>query len=136
MPRTLTEQDLRLIRLVEQRTGAVIKDCIISEDTVALIVLDGVEKAIGQQGRNVRELERILKKRVRLIQWNDEMEQFVKNAFAPGEIASIKEKEGVLILEAPTYQARGLLIGRSAQTLRTNEAILKRYFPIQQVRVL
>jgi uncharacterized protein HemX len=38
-------------------------------------------------------------------------------------------------MQAPTFQARGYLIGKNATSLRNTESILKRYFDITELKV-
>lgn len=135
MTRTLDAEDLKLMNLFEKRTGAVVKDCIRLGETVAFIVLEGLEKAIGPGGKNVRQLEKAMSKRVRIIQWDENQDQFIKNTFAPYAIATVKDNNGQIVLEAVDYKTRGMLIGKNGTTLKINEDIIKRYFSITELRV-
>ncbi|MAF34884.1 NusA-like transcription termination signal-binding factor [Candidatus Woesearchaeota archaeon] len=135
MTRTLNEDDLKLMGLFEKRTGAVLKDCIKTGEIIAFIVLQGLEKAIGPGGKNIKSLEKAMNKRIRVIQWDEDKDQFIKNTFSPYQISNIIEKDGKITLEASDYKTRGMLIGRNASTLRTNETIIRRYFPIGELRV-
>jgi transcription antitermination factor NusA-like protein len=76
-----------------------------------------------------------MNKRIRVIQWDEDKDQFIKNTFSPYQISNIIEKDGKITLEASDYKTRGMLIGRNASTLRTNETIIRRYFPIGELRV-
>ncbi|MBI4143736.1 NusA-like transcription termination signal-binding factor [Candidatus Woesearchaeota archaeon] len=133
--RILNEDDLRLIRLLEKQTRAEIKDCIQQEEWLTIIVHNGIEQAIGAKGENAKRIERIMKKRIKIVQWNADIKQFIKNVFAPYPISEISEENGKVILKAPDYKTRGMLIGKSASTLRHNEAVIKRFFNVNEIKV-
>ncbi|MBI4145768.1 NusA-like transcription termination signal-binding factor [Candidatus Woesearchaeota archaeon] len=132
----LDTQSLQTIALFEQVTGARVKDCIPGEGVLVFVVEIGdMAKAIGKGGQHVRLLEHKLKKRVRVVEFNDDLVRFVQNVIAPLEVSEVRPEDKVLFLAAKDLKTRGLLIGRGASNLRFFEAIVKRYFPIEELRV-
>ena len=63
------------------------------------------------------------------------MQEFVRNAVAPSELMDVSEEDGVVTMTAADHQTRGILIGRSASNLRATETLVKRYFPIKELKV-
>ena len=130
--------DIRVIQTIsmfEKMTGARVKDCILG-DTIMFVVADGeIGKAIGKGGVNVKKLEQRLKKRIKLVEFNVDVLKFVRNLVAPLRLESAELDDAKLLLTAKDLKTRGLLIGRSASNLRGYEAIIQRYFPIEEVRV-
>ena len=47
----------------------------------------------------------------------------------------MREEGGIVFLDPKDLKTRGLLIGRGASNLRFFEAIVKRYFPIDELKV-
>jgi len=133
----LDTQTLQTIAMFEQGTGARVKDCVNADEQIVFVVEEGeMAKAIGKGGQHVRALERLIKKRVKIIEFNPNLVQFVKNVVAPLEVAEVKEEGGKVFLNAKDLKTRGLLIGRGASNLRFFEGIVKRYFPIGEMRVV
>ncbi len=133
----LDTNTLQTIVLFEQLTGAHVKDCVPGDEQVIFIVHEGeIAKAIGRGGQHVRNLEFKLKKRVKIVEYHTDVIQFVKNVVAPLELKEAKLEDSTLFLAAKDLKTRGLLIGRGASNLRLSEAIVQRYFPIKELRVV
>jgi N utilization substance protein A len=127
---------MQLMAHFEQFTRARLKDCVVREEQVIFVVEPGdAGKAIGSRGANIRRLETALKKRVKIVEFSPELVSFIKNLVYPIDVKQVKENNGIITLVPPDLKARGLLIGRNAQTLRAYEAVLQRFFPIKELRV-
>lgn len=133
---TVDADTLRVLSMVEQMTGARVRDCIPGETMVFIVEEGEIGKAIGKGGRNVRDLERLLKKRVKIVEYNQDLVKFTQNVVAPIELSGAELQEDKLLLTAKDLKSRGLLIGRSASNLRFFEGIIQRYFPIKELRVV
>lgn len=128
---------MQVIAHFEQMTRARVRDCIVAENQVIFIVEPGdIGRAVGPRGANVRRLEAGLKKKVKIAEFAHELVTFIKNLVYPIDVREVKEQDdGVVVLVPPDLKARGLLIGRNAQTLRAYEAVVQRYFPIKELKV-
>jgi N utilization substance protein A len=127
---------MKFMSLFETITRAKIKDCIIKETLVLFIVQPHeVGKAVGPKGANVKKLEQILKKRVKIVEFASEPVNFIKNLVHPLQVTEIIEDEGVYTMTPTDLKTRGLLIGRNAAHLRSYEEIIKRFFPIKELKV-
>jgi len=132
----LDTKTMQTIALFEQMTGAQVRDCIMGDEQVVFIVQEGeVAKAIGKGGQHVRALEQRLKKRVKVVEYNPELVRFVQNVISPLEVKTVRIENNKVFLDAKDLKTRGLLIGRGASNLRFFEGIIKRYFPIDELRV-
>jgi len=133
----LDTQAMQTIALFERMSGAHVKDCIPNEEQIVFIVNEGeIAKAIGKGGRNIRDLEHMLKKRVKVIEFNLDLTLFIQNVVAPIELREVRAEDDVYFMDAKDLKSRGLLIGRGASNLRFFESIVKRYFPIKELRVV
>ncbi len=133
---TLDKNAIQSIQLFEQLTHARCKDYIPQEAMSFFIVEpDNIGKAIGRHAVHIRQLEKALRKKIKIIEYTPELKQFVQNVIAPLEIEHFEEQDGIVLLTAKDLKTRGMLIGRSASHLRLYEAIIKRYFPIQEIKV-
>lgn len=132
----LDQETLQLLSLVERRTGANIKDCMISEDSAVFVVQPGeIAKAIGKGGQKVQEISRMLKKKVRFVEFSEDLEQFVKNLCHPVKVREVQNDEGTITIVPEDYRGRGVIIGRNAQNLRQIESLVQRYFDVQELKV-
>ncbi len=132
----ITSDDLQIIALLEQMTGARVKDCIIGETNVTIVVETGdIGKAVGQGGRNAKLLEQRLKKRIKIIEYHPELLTFVTAVIAPLRVRDARVEQDIVTLYPADSQTRGALIGRGGSMLRTYENIVKRHFPIKEIKV-
>lgn len=127
---------MKFMSLFESITRAKLRDCIISENSVIFIVEENeIAKAIGKNAMNVRKLESLLKKKVKIVEFSDDLVKFMQNLAYPAKIKEAVHEDRILRLTAADSQSRGLLIGRGAAILRSYEAIVKRYFDIDEIKV-
>ena len=128
---------MKFMSLFESITRSKLKDCIIKENMILFIVQPNeIGKAVGAKGVNVRKLERILKKKVKIVEFNPEPVNFIKNLVHPLQVKEITEDKGTYTLAPVDLKTRGLLIGRNATHLRAYEEIIKRYFPLKELKVI
>jgi N utilization substance protein A len=110
---------MKFMSLFEAVTRANLKDCINQEGLVIFVVQPNeIGKAIGSKGANVHKLERMLNKKVKIVEYSPEPVSFIKNMIYPLQVKEITEEDGVYILSPVDLKTRGMLIGRSAANLR------------------
>jgi transcription termination/antitermination protein NusA len=119
-------------------TGVSPKDCLYdSFNLLTFVVPEGdMGKALGKGGRNVKYLERDLNRKIKIVEFNPDVSQFVRNVVYPVETRLVEQQDKQIMIEAADLRSRGLLIGRAAQNLRNYESIVKRYFDISELRVM
>ena len=114
-----------------------LKDCIADENQIMYIVKKGdLSQAIGKQAINVHKLERAFKRRIKMVEFNENVITFILNIIAPLKVREAQEEGSIIILTPIDSKTRGMLIGRAASNLRAIEAIAKRYFSITEIKVL
>jgi N utilization substance protein A len=131
---TRVKIDNELFQLVvhfSKISGVSPKDTILGQDESMTFVVDAAEigRAIGPNGRNVRVMEEALKKRVRIVAYDPDLGNFIKNTVRPLQLEGMEMDGNTVILHAADQRSRSLLIGRNAMHLRTFEMIVKRFFP-------
>ncbi len=127
---------MKFMSMFESMTGAKLRDCIISENLITFIVEEGeIGKAIGKKGVNVRRLEASLKKKIKISEFNGNLAKFIENIVYPAKVKTVKHEGMIVTLTAADSHSRGLLIGRGASILRSYEAIVKRFFDIEEIKV-
>ena len=119
-------------------TGVTPKDTIVGQDeSINFIVqADEVGRAVGPGGKNVKYLEQALNKKVRVVVYDADLSNFIRNLVRPLQIEGMEMEGDVVTLHAADARSRSLLIGRNAQHLRTFEGIVKRFFPhVKEIKV-
>ena len=129
---------MKFISMFESATGAQLHDSFMQDEKIVFVVKQGqIGKALGKRGANIRKLENLLKKKIRIIEFNDDVLQFVRNAVHPLQAKDITEEAGVITIIPLDSKTRGYLIGRSAANLRNTESIIQRYFKdVKEIKVV
>jgi len=136
---------MQYLQLFERFAGAPAKDCIAQEnkhlDAVQeqlLFVVDerDIGKAIGRQGANVKKLEQAFRKKVRIIAFSDDPCTFIQNLIAPHRVKGIACENGVVTIEGGDTQSKALLIGRDRRRVNQLKDIARRYFHIEDIKII
>lgn len=137
MPVTFDTDTIRLITLFENITGAPVKDCLVDENIVYLVIDEGkVGIAIGKNGNSVKHAENIMGKMIKLFEYSSDLEKFVKNLIPQTNEVKIENKEGKIIVEIKVEKKdRALVIGRDSKNLKLFKEILHRNHKIDELIV-
>jgi NusA-like KH domain protein len=131
------ENILKAMSYFEKITHAKLKDCILSEKSTLYIVHEGfIAKAIGKKAVNVHKLQEKLNRKIKIVEFNPNVQQFIKNYIFPLKVTNITQDGSIITIEGEDTKTKGLLIGRNAQNLRNLESVVKRYFDIQEIKVV
>lgn len=136
--RTLSHEDLQIIGLVENRTGAKIMDVITSDSAIVFLVNKGdLGKAIGKEAVNLHRLKMELKKVVEFLEYSDNLEEFIRNLFKPVQVTKIDffdENRKVLLEVDP--ENKGLAIGKGGEKINRARLLVDRYYSVKELRIL
>jgi len=129
---------IKFMSLFNNVTKVDLKDCIDGPNKIIFIVGTGnAGKAIGKKGINVQKLEKKFSKKVKIIEYNENPIQFIKNTIHPNKARDIVcENEDTYIITPIDNSTRGMLIGRNAVNLREYEKIIMRYFKFKELKVV
>lgn len=127
---------LKLMSFFESLTGAKLRDCFVDQNELLFFVIEPAQMglAIGRGGANVRKIEERLKRKIKVVEFSDDLSLFVSSLIHPSKAASVVLKDGIVTITAEPA-SRGYVIGRGGQNLRNYESIIKRYFPITELKV-
>jgi len=144
----IDRHSMELISLFNNISGAIIKDCLIfespennSEIIIFLVKKEDVGKAIGKDGEHVKDLTAKLQKKIDVIPWSENLEQFIQYIFNTSrnnikvqniEIRENKNaKKTVIITVRP--QDRGKAIGKEGSMIRKIKLLVIRHFDVDNV---
>ena len=133
-----TPELMGFMSVFQRITNANLKDCFVDNNLTLTFVVNTGElgKAIGKKAINIKLLEKAFKKKVRIIEFHQEIEKFIKSIVYPSKIDAIEVQDEIVTIQPTDSQSRGYLIGRAASNLRNYEKIVKRYFNIEKIKVM
>ena len=126
---------MKFISLFESLTRAKVKDCIEGNLLIFVVNQGEIAKAIGKKASNIYRIEKIFKRKIKVVEFNDDITIFIKNLIAPIKVENITEEEHIVTITDPDKKKKGMIIGREAINLRNHEKIVSRYFPIKEIKV-
>ena len=132
-------QTIQWMSLFEKITRARLKDCFTHNNKLCFLVEEGqLRKALGPQKKNLIRLESLLNRKLKIIEYKDDLLKFIVNVFAPLKVAKIEEtEEGVVTITGPDQKTKGLMIGARAQNLRNYEQIVQKYYPtLKEIKII
>lgn len=127
---------MKYMQLFENLTRAKLKDCICNEQLIFIVEENEIGKAIGKGGSNVRRLEGLLNKKIKIVEFNPDVKQFVRNFVMPLEVKDINEENEIVTIVGPDTKTKGLLIGRDRKNLENLKNIVGRYFKVGDIKVV
>ena len=122
---------------MERITRARVKNCFLEENIVYFIVARGdLGKAIGKGGINIKKAQEKIGKKIKVIEYSDKVEGFIKNLIYPLKVEEIiQESERVIFIKDPSKKTKSLLIGRDGKNLSFINKVVQRFFNVE-VRVV
>ncbi len=144
MPQTikLTTDQMRLISLFQNVTGASARDCVEDEkqNRVIFVVSEGkMGLAIGKGGSHIKNLQNIIKKNVELVEYSDDAITFLKNMLNPKLVSEVKlntrldgSTQAIVLVDA---KKKGIVVGREGRNAEKARLLAKRYFEITSVLI-
>jgi len=133
---TLTNDEMRFIAVAEGYIKTRIIDCLNDPHRLTFVVEKGkLGKAIGKNAKNLAQLQKIFKKDVKFVEFDDHKEQFIKNLFKPYELTNIEiTGQGIQVEVKPSD--KGKAIGKNGHNINSIRQIAKRHHEIEQLKVL
>jgi len=128
MSTTFDTETIRLMAIFENLTGASIKDCIIDENILYLVVDEGkIGIAIGKNGDSVKNAESVLNKTIKLFEFSSDLTKFVKNLIPKAINVTVNNEDDKIVVEVKVDRSdRPMIIGRDAKNLKIFKELLKR----------
>ncbi len=128
---------IKTISLFENITRTKARDLIEEENQLIFIVEPFmVGKAIGKAGANIKRLEQMTKKKVKVAEYNPDVCKFVKSLIMPLRAEDIVLEDKIITITGSDTKTKGLIIGRNAANLRKLEEYVKRHFDIEEIKVV
>ena len=138
----LTTDQIKLMSLFQNVTGATARDCIEDEklDRVIFVVNPGkMGLAIGKGGITIRNLQNVVKRNVELVEYAEDAAEFLKNMLNPKLVSEVKinkrldgSMQAIVMVDA---KKKGIVVGREGRNAEKARLLAKRYFQISSVLI-
>ena len=138
----LTSDQLGLISIFQNMSGATVRDCIVDEKGGRLIFIVNKGQmglAIGKKGATIQNIERVVKKPIEVVEWSDDPAEMIRNALDPSAVQEVRltdkldgTKSISVIVDA---RRKGAVLGRGGKNAEKVRLIAKKYFDINSVQI-
>ncbi len=138
----LTTDQMRLMSLFQNVTGATARDCVEDEkqDRVIFVVNTGkMGLAIGKGGIHIKSLQNIVKRNVELVEFDEDPAKFLSNLLNSKLISEVKinkradgTKQAIVMVDP---RKKGIVVGREGRNAEKARLLAKRYFDISSVLI-
>jgi N utilization substance protein A len=138
----LTEDCMRLISQFESLTGAGSRDCVVDERNARLIFVinpGDMGLAIGKKGVSIKKASEVMGKKIEVVEYNSNPEQFIKNCFLPAQVTSIifeGEPEEQTVQVEVRDEDRGIAIGKDGKNIFKAKKLCQRQHNLMDVQIL
>ena len=87
---TFSNETVQLINMASQISRAKIIDCLVVEDRVTFVVEKGqLGIAIGAKAKNLERLRNLVKKNIKFVEFDDDLQKFVYNLCKPYKVIKV-----------------------------------------------
>jgi N utilization substance protein A len=138
----LTEDCMRLISQFERLTGAGSRDCVMDDRNNRLIfVVNPGEMglAIGKKGASIKKAMEVMGKKIEVVEYSPDPEQFLRNCFLPAQVTSVileQGDEGPVALIEVRPEDRGIAIGKEGKNIFKAKKLALRQHNIADVTLV
>ncbi len=138
----LTTDQMRLMSLFQNVTGATARDCVDDQkqDRIIFVVNTGkMGLAIGKGGTHIKSLQNIIKRNIELVEFEQDPAKFLTNLFSAKLVLEVRintrldgTRQAVVIVDP---RKKGIVVGRDGRNAEKARLLAKRYFDITSVLI-
>jgi len=135
----LGSEEIKYITLFESITGARVKDCVVYNNSMGFLVEKGdMGLAIGKNGSNIDRVRKIINKNIWVMEYSDNVNEFIRNLFQPVRIRQLRlnesRNEKIVLLEI-SKRDRKRVIGHGGNRIRIARELSQRHFGIDDIKI-
>jgi transcription termination/antitermination protein NusA len=139
----LSSDQLGLISIFQNMSGATVRDCIVDDKGGRLIFIISKGQmglAIGKKGATIENIERVVKKPVEVVEWSDDPAEMISNALDPRFVSEVRISDrldgtkGASVVVDP--RKKGAILGRGGRNAEKARLIAKKYFDIGNLQII
>jgi len=130
--KVLTTEIIGYINLFENITRARVRDCYQGSEALIFIVQEGeAGKAIGKGGENIKRLNQLLKKKIKVVEFSEDPVKFVSNLILPIRAEVRFEDEKTIVIEGRGPKFKQAVLGPERKNLKELQTIVSNYFDVE-----
>ncbi len=124
---------MQTISFFEKKTSTQVEDCIVDDDA-AYFLVDDISKALRNNGSKIKHMQRHLKKRIKVIEYSEEIKKQIKNMFPNAKEVKVDKSKGKVEINIPRkFKARA--IGKNGSNIKKMRVLLKRNHGIEEINI-
>jgi N utilization substance protein A len=133
MDRNIGFKERRYIEELRILTKATALDCIIDEkfERIIYIIRPGdMGFAIGKKGENIRRMQNVLGKRIEMVEYSEDRDEFIANILRPVSISRVgKDPEsGLLTISLRKRSELGTAIGKKGANIEKARLLVRKFW--------
>jgi N utilization substance protein A len=133
MERSIGFKERRYIEELRILTKATAIDCVIDEkfERIIYIIKKGdMGLGIGKKGENIRRMQNVLGKRIEMVEYAGELEEFIANIFKPVILSRVEKdpSTGELIITIARKSDLGTAIGRKGANIEKARLLVRKFW--------
>ncbi len=130
MTNTIDMQEMRYLNLFERIMGVRTRFCFKYNEGIVFCVPKAlVQRSVGENGRNIREMSEILGRRIKVVAYPESLrdaEYFIRSVVSPTTFKGFEIRNGEILITGGDNKA--MLIGRNKKRLLEMQKIVKDFF--------
>lgn len=130
--REFDQETIGLIAAFEKLTGTEVRDCIRNDAIYFLVNPGKAAAAIGKGGQNVQNAESVLRKPIKVYEWAENEEQFLRNMISGVKKIEISGEKAVVTVDT---KERGAVIGKGGTNINAIRELLSRNSHIKELKI-
>ena len=134
MVKSFDMETIGYINTFEMKTRVSVLDCIFDETSVYFLVESGKAGiAIGKNGKNIKRLQQIFKRQVKVIEYDKEPKKLIENMLSSKNTSiELKDSEAIVIIDP---KEKGKIIGRMGSNIKKIRKLLERNSAIKKLEI-
>lgn len=129
--------------LFQNTTGATARDCVLdpkAERIIFVVNRGEMGLAIGKGGSNIKNVQQIVGKEIELVEWSEDLKQFISNALNPkmiSEVRIVDRPDGSKTVTVVVDQRKkGAILGKAGRNAEKARMLAKRYFNVDSIQIV
>lgn len=129
----LNKDEFLYISALEEASSVVAKDCITRNGMLTFLIHSkDMGKAIGREGKTIKELSKKMNKKIEVIAYYDDLKSFLENALKTS-VQKIDLSEGSAVVKINSTDKRSVMSNR--HRLNIVKEILERNYEIKDLKI-
>ena len=129
----LDQNSIETINLFQNLTHATVIDSISEDGEIYFVVAEGqYGLAVGKGGATIKNAEKRFKKNIKVLEYSEDLEKFVRNVIPEAHDISIQDKQ-IFVKVRP--QDRPRVIGKGGKNIKIINKFLQRLFGVEELKL-